>query len=132
LNSTEPLIQLQKAGFSRRNRWLVENVDLSVSRGEIVTLIGPNGSGKSTTARLALGLIKPTTGAASRTKGLRIGYVPQKLTIDWTVPLSVQRFMNLTDSLSATAVLAALARTGIDQLHGAEIWHGRSPAILTY
>ena len=121
MNSTEPLIELQKAGFNRRNRWLVENVDLSVSRGEIVTLIGPNGSGKSTTARLALGLIKPTTGVASRTKGLRIGYVPQKLTIDWTVPLSVRRFMNLTDSLSDAAVRSALTRTGIDKFHGAQM-----------
>jgi len=121
VTSATPLIQLQKAGFSYRNRWLVENVDLSVSKGEIVTLIGPNGSGKSTTARLALGVIKPTTGAASRGRGLRIGYVPQKLTIDWTVPLSVQRFMNLTDRLADGAVRNALARTGIDKLHGAEM-----------
>ncbi|MCB1462822.1 MAG: ATP-binding cassette domain-containing protein, partial [Nitratireductor sp.] len=90
------LVELNDAGLRRSGRWLVRGVDLSVSRGEIVTLIGPNGSGKSTTARMALGIEMPDEGSASRARGLRIGYVPQKLSIDWTLPLNVERFMRLT------------------------------------
>jgi len=85
----QPLIKLIKAGYHAADRWLVRDVSLSVSQGEIVTLIGPNGSGKSTTAKMALGILKPTTGEAFRTQGLQVSYVPQKLMIDWTLPLDV-------------------------------------------
>jgi len=76
-----PLISLEKAGIERGGRWLVRGVDLTVARGEIVTLIGPNGSGKSSTAKMALGVIKPDEGTAERMPGLRVGYVdrPQRI-----------------------------------------------------
>jgi zinc transport system ATP-binding protein len=89
----ERLISLSGAGVRRGGRWLVRGVDLDISRGEIVTLIGPNGSGKSTTARTAIGVIAPSEGRVERLAGLRIGYVPQKLAIDWTLPLTVERLM---------------------------------------
>lgn len=112
------LITLDHAGYFDRGHWRVRHVDLAVQPGEIVTLIGPNGSGKSTTAKLALGVLKPTEGHASQKKGLRVGYVPQSLNIDWTVPLSVQHFMRLTHAVSDQESLAALARTDCETL-----WH---------
>lgn len=115
------LVWLESAGVKRGDQWLVRSVDLTVSRGEIVTLIGPNGSGKSTTARLALGIDRPDEGTARRKNGLKIGYVPQKLAIDWTLPLTVRRFMELTFPLSSPAIKAALERTGTGHLAGAEI-----------
>lgn len=92
----EPLIELKGAGVYRDGRWLVRNVDLTIHRGEIVTLIGPNGAGKSTTAKMALHILKPDEGAIRHIKGLQIGYVPQKINIDRTMPLSVERLMTLT------------------------------------
>lgn len=115
------LLSLKGAGYKDRSRWLVQDVDLDVSRGEIVTLIGPNGSGKSTTAKLALGIHRPDAGKAERRAGLRVGYVPQKLAIDWTVPLSVQRFMNLTARVSLSNAHTALARTGVAHLQHSEL-----------
>jgi zinc transport system ATP-binding protein len=91
---------VDRAGIQKSGSWLVRGVDLTVSPGEIVTLIGPNGSGKSTTAKMALGIHKPTEGSAVRRNGLSVGYVPQKLSIDWTLPLNVKRFMRLTNPLS--------------------------------
>ncbi|MGO7867505.1 ATP-binding cassette domain-containing protein, partial [Rhizobium ruizarguesonis] len=73
-----------------------ESIDFSVSRGEIVTMIGPNGSGKSTSAKAAIGVLKPDEGRVERKPGLKVGYVPQKISIDWTLPLSVRRLMTLT------------------------------------
>lgn len=115
-NSDTRLVQLDRAGIRKGGEWLVRSVDLSVSPGEIVTLIGPNGSGKSTTAKMALGILSPSEGRAERKPGLKIGYVPQKLAIDWTLPLTVARFMRLTNPLSDAECRAALARTGAERL----------------
>jgi zinc transport system ATP-binding protein len=119
--NSEPLVALASAGIRRDGRWLVRNVDLSVRRGEIVTLIGPNGSGKSTTAKIATGVLKPTEGGARRAAGLTVGYVPQKLAIDWTLPLTVERLMRLTGRHAPAAIAAALEEVGIPHLLRAQV-----------
>lgn len=116
-----PLVRLEQAGVKRDHRWLVRGVDFTVQPGQIVTLIGPNGSGKSTSAKLALGILKPTEGKAEQRPGLRVGYVPQKLMVDWTLPLTVQRFMQLTNKLSRDEVDAALAETSVAHLAHQEV-----------
>ena len=75
-----PAFRAQAAGWCA-------GVDASVRPGEIVTLIGPNGSGKSTTAKMALGVMTPTEGKVTQRPGLKTAYVPQKVAIDWTLPL---------------------------------------------
>ncbi|MEN3145785.1 metal ABC transporter ATP-binding protein [Neorhizobium sp. IRAMC:178] len=117
------LVSLADAGIRRDGRWLVRGVDFSIRRGEVVTLIGPNGAGKSTTAKLAIGVLRPDEGSVARLSGLRVGYVPQKLSIDWTMPLSVRRLMRLTGPLNDADLLAALASTGISHLIDAEVRH---------
>ncbi|KQV34696.1 MULTISPECIES: zinc ABC transporter ATP-binding protein ZnuC [unclassified Rhizobium] len=121
--ASAPLVTLANAGVRRNGRWLVRGVDFSIRRGEIVTLIGPNGSGKSTTAKTAIGVLKPDEGAVSRLAGLRVGYVPQKLSIDWTLPLTVERLMTLTGPLSRTDIDTALHSTGVAHLARAEVQH---------
>nr|WP_276562334.1 metal ABC transporter ATP-binding protein [Hoeflea prorocentri] len=121
LENTNPLLSLSSAGLFRDGRWLVRGVDLEVRPGEIVTLIGPNGSGKSTTAKMALGIMKPSEGAASRRDGLVVGYVPQRVSIDWTLPLSVERFMRLTGKLAKRDADDAMAATGVEHLRRSEV-----------
>lgn len=116
-----PLVTLENAGLNRSGRWLVRGIDLAVHRDEVVTLIGPNGAGKSTTAKIALGLETPDEGRSFRVDNLKIGYVPQKLAIDWTLPLTVERFMSLTERISKADSNAALEQVGIPHLTGAEI-----------
>lgn len=120
-DSPQTLITLKNAGHEASGKWLVRGVDLTVDRGEIVTLIGPNGSGKSTTAKLALGILKPTEGTTDRSARLDIGYVPQKITVDWTLPLNVRRFMSLTRRISTQAADQALDMTGVAHLADAEV-----------
>ncbi|MBW3097068.1 metal ABC transporter ATP-binding protein [Pseudohoeflea coraliihabitans] len=117
----EPLVDLRGVGFRGPDRWLVRGVDLAIAPGEIVTLIGPNGSGKSTTAKLALGILKPHAGTVHRRRRLKVSYVPQKIQIDWTLPLTVQRFMRLTTKLTDGEMRAALEATGIAHLRDAEV-----------
>lgn len=117
----EILVSLKGAGVHRGGRWLVRNVEFDIARGEIVTLIGPNGSGKSTTARTAIGVLKPDEGSVARMPGLTVGYVPQKLAIDWTLPLTVERLMTLTASHPAAEIREALDSVGIAHLARAEV-----------
>ncbi len=119
----ESLIELADAGVYRDGRWLVRHVDLAVERGEIVTLIGPNGAGKSTAAKMALRIVRPDEGAVRHAPGLRIGYVPQKIAIDRTLPLSVERLMSLTGPLDRKAIMAALEAVGVAHLVKAETAH---------
>lgn len=123
LSPSPMLVSLRNAGVFRDGRWLVRGVDLSVDRGEIVSLIGPNGSGKSTSAKMALGILKPDEGEAFRSPDLVVGYVPQKVSVDWTLPLTVERFMRLTSKLPQSELEAALASTGIGHLAKAEVRH---------
>jgi zinc transport system ATP-binding protein len=119
--SGEALVQVAGAGVYRAGRWLVRGVDMSVRPGEIVTLIGPNGSGKSTTAKTAIGILKPQEGTVARKPGLKVGYVPQKLAIDWTLPLTVERLMRLTGTPTPAELDAALEATGVAHLAKAQV-----------
>jgi len=109
------LLKLENAGFSKNNKWLVKGVSLEVRQGEIVTLIGPNGSGKSTTAKIALGIYKEIEGKVNKFTN-KIGYVPQKISIDWTLPIRVIDFMSLTEEPTEEQINIALNLTGVEHL----------------
>ena len=114
-SNNKTLVQLNNAGFRQNGKWLVEGVSLKVEKGKIVTLIGPNGSGKSTTAKIALGIYKNIEGNVEKYTN-KIGYVPQKISIDWTLPLRVYDFMLLTENINDNAIDEALDLTGVIHL----------------
>jgi zinc transport system ATP-binding protein len=91
-------------------------VTLRIERGEIVTVVGPNGSGKSTLLRCLIGAQRPTRGRVLRQEGLRLGYVPQKLHIDPTLPITVRRFLDLPSRAPEAAAQEALKRAGAEGL----------------
>ena len=106
------LVKLEDAGIRQNDKWLVQGVSLEVEKGKIVTLIGPNGSGKSTTAKIALGIYKKIEGKVEKFTD-KIGYVPQKISVDWTLPLRVHDFMVLTENLKDEEINKALTLTGV-------------------
>ena len=114
-SSDNLLVKMEKAGVFINNKWLVKDVSLEIEKGKIITLIGPNGSGKTTTAKKALGLYKNISGKVEKfTK--KIAYVPQKISIDWTLPIRVFDFMNLTSDLQDQEINEALEITGAKHL----------------
>lgn len=95
---------------------VLHHVDFHINRGEIVTIVGPNGSGKSTLLRALIGAV-PGQGTIRRAADLTIGYVPQSLHIDPTLPMTVRRFLGLPRSHARAQTDAALERAGLPQLH---------------
>ncbi|MET0061950.1 MAG: zinc ABC transporter ATP-binding protein ZnuC [Candidatus Thiodiazotropha endolucinida] len=90
-----PLIAAKEICVNLQGRQLLENVSLKVDPGEIVTLIGPNGAGKTTLVRIILGLLKADSGEVTMRPDLRIGYMPQQLSLSENMPLTVRRFLSL-------------------------------------
>ena len=109
------LLKVENASYYLNDKALIKEVSLEIKQGEIVTLIGPNGSGKSTTAKIALGIYKKIEGRVRRFTE-RIGYVPQKVSVDWTLPIRVIDFMTLTEDLKNDQINVALNLTGVDHL----------------
>lgn len=113
---TEPLVKLDHLTIRHGGQVALQDVTLAIAPGEIVTIVGPNGSGKSTLLRALIGAIKPASGRVIRPKGLRIGYVPQKLSIDPTLPLTVRRFLSLPRRIDDERAQAALETAGVGPL----------------
>ncbi len=95
---------------------VLSHVDMSVEPGEIVTIVGPNGSGKTSLFKAIIGAIEPGAGQITRRAGLRIGYVPQRLHIDQTLPITVERFLRLGGKISRKACQDALSAAGVADL----------------
>ena len=109
---SDDLLRLSGVSVRFNGQDTLDAVNLRVRPGEIVTLIGPNGAGKTTLVRVVLGLLKADSGEVWRRPKLRIGYMPQKLQVDATLPLSVQRFLRLVPGVSAATARAALEEVG--------------------
>jgi zinc transport system ATP-binding protein len=125
---SEPLVSAEHIYLRRSGRMLLEDASISVVRNEVVTLIGPNGAGKSTLIRVILGLLKPDRGTVRRADKLRIGYMPQRVAIDSSLPLTVERFLSLLGRDNARLQhclgltgTAHLSRQPVQSLSGGEL-----------
>jgi zinc transport system ATP-binding protein len=110
------LIKASQIGIRMDGRQILQDVNLTVKQGQLLTLIGPNGAGKTTLVRIVLGLLKPQNGVLYRASGLRIGYMPQKVFIEPTLPLTVRRFLQLAAPRQKQPVEPLLAEVRIAHL----------------
>ncbi len=113
---SDSLIRLHDVTVQFAGQAVLEGVNLDLQAGEIVTLIGPNGAGKTTLVRVVLGLLRPSQGSVWRQSRLRIGYMPQKLSVEATLPLSVLRFLRLVAGVGRAGAEAGLAEVGAGQV----------------
>jgi len=109
-----PLVHLQNVSVQIKGHPLLENINLDLNLGKIITIIGPNGAGKSTLAKVVLGLMKPSSGLVIQQPGTRIGYMPQKFHVDPSMPITVKRFMQLAHNPDQWEM--ALTRTATKHL----------------
>ena len=110
------LISLNSVTIGYDNKIVLRDVDLTVKRGEIITIVGPNGSGKTSMMRALIGALAPTTGSVSRSKALRVGYVPQKLNVDHSFPITVRRFLSIPKRARSEQISEAAALVGIHDI----------------
>ena len=115
MKENNPLVKLENAGVYKSSKWLVRGISFEVNNGQIVTLIGPNGSGKTTTAKMILNILNADEGLVTSNTN-KMAYVPQKINIDWTMPLRVIDFMKITSSINNAQITEALTLTGVEKL----------------
>ncbi len=114
--TAELLLSAKGISFSRGQKLILDQVSFDLYRGEITTIIGPNGAGKSTLTGIVNGLIDSFSGEIKRQPGLKIGYLPQRVYVNTLMPLSVERLLQLTRSVNASEVDAALAQAEVSYL----------------
>ena len=122
MTERQRLLTLSQVSWDHEGRRVLDGVDLQLHRGEILTVIGPNGAGKTCLIRIALGLLAPTRGTRTLAARLRVGYLPQKLRLNPTLPLTVSDFLALPAAgdgrrrQDSADILAALAEVGAEHL----------------
>jgi zinc transport system ATP-binding protein len=121
----QDIVKLENVNVVFSGREVVQNVSFNLHTDCITTLIGPNGAGKTTLVKTVLGLIKPTSGSVWRKADLAIGYVPQKLQIDSTFPLTVKRFLQISRKITAKEIDDAVSSVKVTHLLDSSI-HGLS------
>lgn len=121
--SNAPLLSMSSISVKLGTTHALHDVSFDIVPGEIVTVIGPNGAGKTTLARVAIGTVRPDAGTVTRRAGLKTGYVPQRFSIDPTLPLTVNRLMQLTQRASKQDIAFALEQVGALHLSGRQITH---------
>lgn len=109
----ESLLNVESVSYRLHETTILKDICFEVKPKQIITLIGPNGAGKTTLLKILLGLLKPTTGRVTRRHDLRIGYMPQHLSLDTTLPINVERFLSLVKGAKLADIKAALHRTGV-------------------
>ncbi len=107
--SNSILAELTNVSVTLDGRELLHDINFQLESKEIVSLIGPNGAGKTTLLRVLLGRQAINSGKVSLRKGLRVGYMPQKLKLNASLPVTTKGFLKLSAKVSDKDILQALS-----------------------
>lgn len=116
-----PLLTAEGLDIGYGSGSVLRDMDINIAPGEIVTIVGPNGSGKSTLLKALVGALTPSKGTVSRVEGLRIAYVPQRLSLHQAMPMTVRGFLQLAADCTDSELVLALKRVGAEGLERQQI-----------
>ena len=120
--NSDVLLNARDISLQYNQRQVLQNISLTLNTRQIVTLIGPNGAGKTSLVKIVLGLVPPTSGEIERLEGIRIGYMPQRLQVDQSMPVSVSRFLSLGANARADRIDDALKEVGASVLKDSQLF----------
>jgi len=120
--NSDVLLNARDISLQYNQRQVLQNISLTINTRQIVTLIGPNGAGKTSLVKIVLGLVPPTSGEIERLEGIRIGYMPQRLQVDQSMPVSVSRFLSLGANARADRIDDALEEVGASVLKDSQLF----------
>ena len=118
---TSTLLNAQDISLAIDGKQILQNITLQIDENQIVTLIGPNGAGKTSLVKIVLGLSKPSAGSVNLRKNLRVGYMPQRLHVDNSMPISVQKFLQLAVRAKPELIEQVLSEVKASQLLHSQI-----------
>ncbi|MCB2082285.1 MAG: ATP-binding cassette domain-containing protein [Rickettsiales bacterium] len=111
-----PLIHADSLCVTRQGKSILNKVSLHIDERDFITIIGPNGAGKSMLLKCLMGFYAPDSGTITRRDNLKIGYVPQRLFTDHTLPITVERFLRLRKKAHTEILQRTAAETGITDI----------------
>ena len=111
-----PLVELHNISVVFEQKTALNNINLRIYPDSIITIVGPNGGGKSTLVKVLLKLLKPTAGEVKYHKNVHIGYVPQKIYLDHSLPITVEKFLSLKKGIKRTDIEQTLELLSITHL----------------
>ncbi len=110
------LIKVEDVSVNRDRRQILNNVSLEIAEHDFVTIIGPNGAGKTMLLKCLMGFYKPNSGKVLRRSNLKIGYLPQRLGVDHSMPITVRRFLQLRKKVTQSEFEQVIDETSIRSL----------------
>lgn len=110
------LITAENITVTRQGKHILHDVSMTVGTDDFITVIGPNGAGKSMLLKCLMGFYQPESGTVTRKQGLQIGYVPQRLMPDNTMPITVSNFLALRKKTNATVLKNVAEETSIEHI----------------
>lgn len=113
---SEKLVAIKNIYFNASNKVILKDVSFDIARGDFITIVGPNGAGKTSLLKILLGNLKATKGQIIKAESVKFGYVPQKLVIDKTIPISVEYFLKLDEKVNDLLLRKVCEDTKIETL----------------
>ena len=110
------LIDAKRITVLKRKKYILKDVSISIGERDFITVIGPNGAGKSMLLKCLLGFYQADAGTIERSKELRIGYMPQHLSFDRSMPITTGRFLRLRKRGNVSELQEVLHETDTAQL----------------
>jgi len=109
---TNALISAKNVSVLKHQKSILNNIDIQINKNDFITIIGPNGAGKTMLLKCLMGFYKPTSGRIERKEKLKIGYMPQSISIINTMPITVKDFITVRkeyDDISLNKVITEVS-----------------------
>jgi len=109
---TNALISAKNVSVLKHQKSILDNIDIQINKNDFITIIGPNGAGKTMLLKCLMGFYKPTSGRIERKEKLKIGYMPQSISISNTMPITVKDFITVRkeyDDISLNKVITEVS-----------------------